>query len=187
MATVRRLSDDDVKTVFECIYSNKPPPNKSLRFHIVPVGPEGLRLSPPSYQFQDGLYVLLKPEKKASRETVVRKKVPSNLQGLVVSENAFPVESCPWSLSGPQFPQPTGIQQRYCYPKGDPNYSSNKGGALWTMFINGKEDTEYRLLHVYHSPKRAINKGLTPCQVDRSTGSSARSAMEAIISPFVAL
>lgn len=132
MATVRRLSDDDVKAVFECIYSNKLPSTKALRFHIVPVGPEGLRLSPPSYQFQDGLYVLLKPEKKAHRDTVVRKKVPSNLQGLVVSENAFSVD-CPWSLSGPQFPQPTGIQQRYCYPKGDPSYSGNKGGALWTM------------------------------------------------------
>ena len=38
-----------------------------------------------------------------------------------------------WSLSGPQFPLPTAIQQRYCYPKGDPSYSSVKGGALWTI------------------------------------------------------
>lgn len=40
-------------------------------------------------------------------------------------------------------------------------YSSRKGGALWTMYLdNGKEDLEYRLLHVYFSAKRAVNKGI---------------------------
>lgn len=73
----------------------------------------------------------------------------------------LPPETCPWSLSGPQFPQPTAIQQRYCYPKGRPEYSSQKGGALWTMYRNdGKEDLTYRLLHVYYSAKRAVNKGV---------------------------
>jgi hypothetical protein len=71
-------------------------------------------------------------------------------------------ETCPWSLSGPQFPQPTAIQQRYCYPKGRPEYSSHKGGALWTMYgPDGQEDVEFRLLHVYFSAKRAINKGVS--------------------------
>lgn len=74
----------------------------------------------------------------------------------------IPPETCPWSLSGPQFPQPTAIQQRYCYPKGRPEYSSRKGGALWTMYgADGKEDVEFRLLHVYFSAKRAINKGMS--------------------------
>lgn len=46
----------------------------------------------------------------------------------------IPDPTCPWSLSGPQFPQPTAIQQRYCYPKGERlEYSGKKGGALWTM------------------------------------------------------
>lgn len=35
-----------------------------------------------------------------------------------------------------------------------------KGGALWTCYDkSGKEDLEYRLLHVYYSAKRAGNKG----------------------------
>ena len=75
-------------------------------------------------------------------------------------------ETCPWSLSGPQFPQPTAIQQRYCYPKGPPEYSSRVGGALWTMYSadTGKEDLEFRLLHVYYSAKRAVNKGVVMAQ-----------------------
>lgn len=86
----------------------------------------------------------------------------------------LPPETCPWSLSGPQFPQPTAIQQRYCYPKGRPEYSSRKGGALWTMYRNdGKEDLEYRLLHVYYSAKRAVNRGMT---VDAVLSSPAKRA-----------
>jgi len=42
------------------------------------------------------------------------------------------------------------------YPKGDNDYSSQTAGALWTMFCpNGQEDLDFRLLHVYYSPKRA--------------------------------
>jgi hypothetical protein len=85
-------------------------------------------------------------------------RVPSNLKPLVFKET--PPEICPWSLSGPQFPTPTAIQQRYCYPKGDPEYSSVKGGALWTAYKeNGAEDFDWRILHVYYSAKRAGNKG----------------------------
>jgi hypothetical protein len=54
----------------------------------------------------------------------------------MVMDDELP-STCPWSLSGPQFPHPTAIQQRYCYPKGDPDYSSQKGGALWTMVSGG--------------------------------------------------
>jgi hypothetical protein len=67
-----------------------------------------------------------------------------------------------------RFPTPTNIQQRYCYPKGRLEYSSRKGGALWTMCDEfGKEDTEYRLLHVYLSPKRAANKGVDLSQEEK--------------------
>jgi hypothetical protein len=80
----------------------------------------------------DGLYILLKPQKKKkSLEAFNHTKVPSNLMTCVMPD--IPPPNCPWSLSGPQFPQPTAIQQRYCYPKGDADYSSQKGGALWTM------------------------------------------------------
>jgi hypothetical protein len=72
-----------------------------------------------------------------------------------------PAETCPWQLSGPQFPVPTAIQQRYCYPRGPAEYSDRKGSSLWTMFnADGKEDEEFRLLHVYFSHKRAVNKGV---------------------------
>lgn len=77
-------------------------------------------------------------------------------------------EKCPWSLSGPQFPLPTAIQQRYCYPKGTPEYSSRKGGALWTMCGNNNaEHVEFRLLHVYFSAKRAVNKGIDSDEIQR--------------------
>jgi hypothetical protein len=113
--------------------------------------------------FAEGLYVLLRPAKKNKRNQrnpVDAPRAPEHLQHLIM--DTVPSETCPWSLSGPQFPLPTAIQQRYCYPKGRPEYSSRKGGALWTMYgADGKEDVEYRLLHVYFSAKRAINKGVS--------------------------
>ncbi len=161
--SVRRLTNDDVKTIFDCVFNNKRPKEKRLTFNIIPVGPQGMKLSPPSYEFDDGLYILLKPIKRMKNGSVGYYKkpeddprIPSNLKSLVFSGK--PKETCPWSLSGPQFPVPTSIQQRYCYPKGDPEYSNKKGGALWTVYDeNGKEDLEYRLLHVYYSAKRAGN------------------------------
>lgn len=162
MATVRRLSNQDVISIFDCVHNNRIPRQRRLAFKIVVVGPHGMKLSPPSYQFEDGLYILLKPlkknkgaEKAYSPQSDVR--IPPNLKHCVFTET--PQQSCPWSLSGPQFPTPTAIQQRYCYPKGDLAYSNVKGGALWTCYDeDGREDLEYRLLHVYYSAKRAGNK-----------------------------
>lgn len=51
---IRRLSDSNVRSIFECLYSNKPPP-ADLQFVIVPVGPNGEKLSPPSYEFDGKL------------------------------------------------------------------------------------------------------------------------------------
>ena len=51
MATMRRLSDPDVRSIFECLHNNKAPPPK-LKFRIVAVGPTGLKLSPPSFEFE---------------------------------------------------------------------------------------------------------------------------------------
>lgn len=111
--------------------------------------------------FTDGLYVLLRPQgKKNKGHHHQQPRPPPHLQHLMMK--MYPPESCPWSLSGPQFPPPTVIQQRYCYPRGRNEYASRKGGALWTMCdAAGKELTEFRLLHVYLSPKRAANKGVT--------------------------
>ena len=54
MATIRRLSDEDVKAVFDCVHNNRPPP-ADLPFHLVNVGPNGLKLSPPSYEFEGAI------------------------------------------------------------------------------------------------------------------------------------
>jgi hypothetical protein len=50
MNTIRKLDNEDVRAIFESLYDKKPPP-PGLKFQIVPVGPEGLRLSPPTYAF----------------------------------------------------------------------------------------------------------------------------------------
>lgn len=120
--------------------------------------------------YSDGLYVLLRPAKKRKQGTEEQPKVPPHLRHLVMKEDLS--EVCPWSLSGPQFPQPTAIQQRYCYPKGRAEYSKQKGGALWTMYAtDGKEDVEYRLLHVYYSAKRATNKRISIPDDEKSINS----------------
>ena len=98
----------------------------------------------------DGLYVLLRPAKKSrgKHQLADVPKAPAHLQHLVWENGDNVPETCPWSLSGPQFPQPTAIQQRYCYPKGKAEYSSRIGGALWTMYgRDKKEDLDFRLLH----------------------------------------
>ena len=51
MNPIRRLSDADVRSIFESLHENKRPP-PDLPFQIVPVGPNGLKLSPPSYEFE---------------------------------------------------------------------------------------------------------------------------------------
>lgn len=82
-------------------------------------------------------------------------------------------KNCTWSLSGPQFPIPTAIQQRYCYPQGNDEYASKKGASLWTMYnCEGEEDYEYRLLHVYYSIKRANNRSSNSIKAKASSMSS---------------
>jgi hypothetical protein len=118
------------------------------------------------FYFSDGIYVLLRPDKSKPtkkkkkksdlQEQYERPKIPPHLAHLKM-ETALS-KNCTWSLSGPQFPKPTAIQQRYCYPQGNDAYASKKGGSMWTMYNReGKEDDEYRLLHVYYSIKRANN------------------------------
>ena len=51
MATTRKLSDSEVRSIFECLHHGTPPP-PLLNFKIVPVGPKGLGLSPPAHEFE---------------------------------------------------------------------------------------------------------------------------------------
>lgn len=68
MATIRRLSDEDVKAVFDCVHNNRPPP-ADLPFHLVNVGPNGLKLSPPSYEFEGAIAY----DRSQSEERVMEK------------------------------------------------------------------------------------------------------------------
>jgi hypothetical protein len=54
---MRRLSDADVRAIFESLHGNGQPPSH-LKFQIVPVGANGLKLSPPSYEFEGELRIL---------------------------------------------------------------------------------------------------------------------------------
>lgn len=51
MATIRRLNPEDVKQVFDSLKHNIMP-CESLKYSIVVVGSNGMKLSPPSYEFQ---------------------------------------------------------------------------------------------------------------------------------------
>jgi len=52
MSTLKRLKDEDVNMIFECLRDSTKPVPSHLDFRIVPVGPNGLKLSPPSYEFE---------------------------------------------------------------------------------------------------------------------------------------
>ena len=113
-----------------------------------------------------GLFVLLPPQKSKNGVSGKKKKgnvvedrkdaeaiLSPHLHHLIAKE--IPSATCPWNLSGPQFPKPTSLQQRYCYPRGSKEYSKGRAAALWTAYdTNGVEKTDFRLLHVYTSEKR---------------------------------
>jgi len=50
-AILRRLDNEHVRAIFECLHDGKPPP-PGLPFQIVHVGSKGLKLSPPSFEFE---------------------------------------------------------------------------------------------------------------------------------------
>ena len=132
-------------------------PPKELTFSIIRIPNDGQKLSPPSLELDDGLYILLRSQSKTKLATI-----PSNLRSLTLLTDGdlSEIPHCPWSLSGPQYPRRAGerVQQRYCYPRGVGEYSNGKGGSMWTVVNKkGQEDIGCRLLHVYHSSKRADN------------------------------
>ncbi|KAL7469133.1 hypothetical protein ACHAXS_009384 [Conticribra weissflogii] len=152
MELSRCLSRDEAKSIFSCIRNNVRPP-KSLRFRIIVVPNDALKLSPPAFEYEDGIYVVV----RAERETPI--EIPSNLTDMVLPDSELALKpSCQWSISGPQNSRSHRMNQRYCYPRGQREYSRNRGGSMWTQSDEyGNELTEYRLFQVYHSRKRAGN------------------------------
>jgi len=149
MTTTKRLSNEDIIAVFESVHNNYHPPPPHLQFQVVPPIAGSLK-SPPSYEFEDGLYILLKPPPtKTNNHNSRRLKYDDDDDGNYEPEESgsgipthlmdYIIDRLPssttvkWSLSGPQFKQPTTIQLRYCTPKGNTSYSNQKAGTLWTM------------------------------------------------------
>eukprot|EP00985_Skeletonema_marinoi_P030098 scaffold30521_cov113-Skeletonema_marinoi.AAC.1 len=148
-----RLSESCVSEIFDCIKKGKVPTG-DIAFNIIKTTEKKLMLSPPSYEFGDGIYVLLR--NMSDSHNVV---IPSNLEHLVlnVDDVATSAEVCKWSLSGPasKSQKKGALQQRYSYPRGRPAYSNTKGGSLWTMIDStGSDGLDVRVFHVYHSLKR---------------------------------
>jgi len=146
------LSQLGVRVIFSCIKDNKPPPDH-ITFRIIVVPKcgtnNGLKLSPPPYEYEDGVYVLLR----------LHVTVPSILSDRVLLHRDLAlIPECPWSLSGPQNSgESIDLQQRYCTPKGNgTEYCNHTKGAIWTMVdSDGKEDFDCRVFNVYHSNKRS--------------------------------
>lgn len=147
-----RLQENDARDIFYSVANNEAPLLNRPDFHIIRIPKSGLKLSPPSLDFDCGLYVLLRSPTNNSSDA----KVPSKLYGKLLPEDDLARwATCPWSLSGPQQSKNSQIQQRYCYPRGQARCSS-KGAAIWTQIDGeGKEDINCRIFHVYHSGKRA--------------------------------
>lgn len=51
MSTIQRLTETDVRGIFDSIHGGHQPP-ENLQFQIVPVGTSGLKLSPPAIEFE---------------------------------------------------------------------------------------------------------------------------------------
>lgn len=64
LTATRRLSDDDVRSIFESLHHSIPAPCH-LKFKIIPVGPNGLKLSPPAYEFEGRLKAVFSTSRSA--------------------------------------------------------------------------------------------------------------------------
>lgn len=167
------LSKAEVHAIFYCILNNKDelPEGLNIKIIVVPKigGNNGLKLSPPPYEYEDGVYVLLR----------LNVAVPSNLSDLALNhQDLAQISDRSWSLSGPQYSgNNVVIQQRYCTPRWNleesDQYCKSTKGSIWTMIgANGEEKYDCRVFHVYHSAKRAANMNDAAAkQADTATSS----------------
>jgi len=121
--------------------------------------------------------MLIRGQRDKGARKVHPPHIPPHLHSMLFGHNLPENAAMEWVCSGPQFPRPTGIQQRYCYPRpatekkrkssSNPktpsmitdayDYMPCKAASLYTMFDHSytEENLEHRLLHVYYSTKRA--------------------------------
>lgn len=154
MSIHKRLSQEDVQVIFDCVRKNKLPPS-SLSFKVVRIPLRNSKISPPAANFECGIYVLLRGDR--ARFTLA--PVPSALADLVVTDNELAdLGTCHWRSSGLKSHKSNNIADgkyflRYCYPQNE----EEKSASVWTQRSeNGdEEDLSVRLLHVYQMQKRS--------------------------------
>jgi len=157
---VRNFQIDDAQAIFDSLRGGEPHPSR-LNFKIVLVGSDGLRLSPPTYAFEDGIYVLTRPNSIKNQTKFGSTVIPQHLSKFQMK--VMPKETCQWIMSGPRLPTPTLFQQRYCTPKGNAAYLARMRASMWTRYDEfGDEDEEFRVLHVHLSRKRSVSNNNIP-------------------------
>ena len=58
MSSIQRLAEADVRAIFDSLHGAHPPP-EDLKFQIIPVGPSGLKLSPPAIEFDSKFFKIM--------------------------------------------------------------------------------------------------------------------------------
>ena len=79
------MLNTEVNRIFECIFLNTVP-SEDIYFQIVIVDPTDNDLSPPSCEFDNGLYILLK-ESKAKKNEVRTLEGSPPVNGLPIPSN----------------------------------------------------------------------------------------------------
>lgn len=144
-----RLSKEELKTIFGCIENNEPPPPE-LSFRVIQLPLNNSKISPPPFEYDDGVYVLLKSDSRNQRLS----QVPTTLaNSLLTEQDLNRLDVCHWRSSGMKshrsnLPSAKYLL-RYCYPQSE-NYKNNKGCTIWTQRAdNGVEDLRVRIVHIY--------------------------------------
>ena len=149
-----RLSHEDLKVIFDCVANNEMPPS-DLGFKVIRLPLQNSKISPPPFEFVDGIYVLLKAIDR------VQADVPSALSEMELS--TVGLATCHWRSSGMKSHRSNASAKyllRYCYPQSE-NYMNRKGCTIWTRReeVSGIEDLTVRVMHIYPVNKRPY-KGL---------------------------
>jgi len=145
-ATTRlaRLPTDIVDAIFACVLENKSLPKIDFQILVT----EDTKLSPPPFDYKDGIYVLVDTEFP----------IPQTLSDRVVSHKTLDLMNGRWSIGGAQTLNLTNslsnFRKRSMCPKGRDVSTSNFGkrGALYTLIgSTGVDCCDCKIVHVHHS------------------------------------
>jgi len=149
-----RISDIEIYSIFQCFVENCTSP---IEFKIIVLDPNSLSVSPPPYEFDAGVYVLLSAGKSA-RVTVPTKLAARRMKESDIKSLPF----CKWSTSGPYRAKNSAFRLRHCSPA-EQNINP-KRGIIWNMIDeNGNETSSCRIFQIYtstSSKRRCIQRSL---------------------------